>query len=268
MAFGLFLWFYLRAKANDPRLAAKPTATPVPSLGRQPAIVRNENPVKHQNLGQMRQQHNLLIAHKIRPIPMTRNGQNQQLTIAIEPRAVWCKVGDLDTIKAISQSYTQSEYSLALESLGRDQTVQSARLSLKDMFDGKSFRINLPTSKGNQILTVSLCRSSGQARCQTQMPWNPGAPLSSLDKSQGVLLYTQILLRTAEGLFLIPSDNWDDASLAQITNKLKDLDRESVVNLKKSFAQIQIIRPLPALLTSKGLSIPLTYNDPLCLQGK
>ncbi len=66
-------------------------------------------------------------------------------------------------------------------------------------------------------------------------------------------------------MYLVSTERWGNESVAQIKKTLKGLDTESLKELTKGFAKIRIIKPMPAVLSAKGLLLPLSYNDPRCI---
>ncbi|MDQ3232263.1 MAG: hypothetical protein M3Q07_10615 [Pseudobdellovibrionaceae bacterium] len=201
---------------------------------------------------------------KIRPVIMSKSGKVDKVSVGFDARALWCKTGDLDTLKAIAPGLNKQAFQLTLESHGGDETAQAVRLSLNDITSERSYDFNLPPVEGNQILSVSLCLASGGQSCQEHDAWDPQEPLSRLE-NRNLLFYSQFLLRASDGIYLISSERWDENSVAGIKKALKGLDRESLLALTNGFSKIRTIKPMPAILSARGLLLPLSYNDPRCL---
>jgi hypothetical protein len=221
---------------------------PAKSAPRTAPVVTGLTPAEH---GQMMA---LGIRQTVLPAKNT-----EAISIKFKKKVQWCMVGDLDFIRSQSVKADREEWRLSLE---QDKPVARVNVKLEDMMDGRSLSLSFPPKDG--VYALYLCRNAGRGSCLNQRLWDPSQ--RSTKKLEGVVMNAQILVRREGRIMVLPTDNWSRATVDQLKTTLRKQKLQDHGRLDGLYQTIARLKPLAAQFDEKGLSLPLTLNDPNCLR--
>lgn len=205
-------------------------------------------------------EHGQMMALGIRQTVLpTKNAET--ISIRFKKKVQWCMVGDLDFIRSQSQKADREEWRLSLE---QDKPVSSVNVKLEDMMDGKPLSLPVPVKDG--VYALYLCRNAGRGSCLNQKLWDPAQ--RSTKRHEGVVINAQVLVRREGRIMVLPTDNWSPATVDQLKATLRKQKLQDHGRLDALYQTIGRLKPLAAQWDEKGLSLPLTLNDPNCMRQR
>lgn len=220
------------------------------------------------SLAKARKSYDSMVYAGIKRVPVTSDGKGLLLQMRTKVDGTNCNVGDFDHLKSLVKSADEKIFLLTVEKMEKPRSVVgSYRMGLTDITLGKALGYSIPSSNHLDYYGVYLCsadkssKSCGGKAPMTVRDWRN----ASVGKRRlGKAIYFQMIAANKDGLFLLPSDKWDDKTLKGLEKALGEGQTLSKRAYKRMKYMLGRLGSVGASVSGAGLEIVLSYRKADC----
>lgn len=185
----------------------------------------------------------------------------------------WCRGGDLDTVKFMTQDMMKDDFLISIESLTGKTRGDRIRVSANTLYSGVARDFKIPLKNNPESLGLFICKDAEKKNTCRGKELKSHGELSNLFASSKTkdaaaakdfqIYFQNFVVKDGELL------TYDNSNITQEhTGKLKgQLSKEYNLSGKDFNAALEInkvLRSVPAKIEGKTIMLSLPYNDPRC----
>lgn len=255
--------------AHPPARAADATTDSIQLLPQAATEVETKSSQAELNKARARLAMNEAIG--LKSLPLTDKDGLLEIPFRLKPQKLWCRGGDIDTMKYASNDPSSDQILITLEPLNGGKG-DFLRTSVVKLYKGFDHVFKVKKNADSRSYAVYLCSDSAKATsCKGKtlrshaVVSDESAAAGAKAKKKDYIFYFQHLLLEDKSLVSYRMDDFSNGYRRLVGDFLKNQKGLNPSEVQEAWKTASLTRSLPPDVQGGRVSLALSYNDPRCM---